>query len=66
MAMNIITKDKKVIKWLGIPKCYQQIETNNETDMTRKSLLQQIEEEEVSNLTLYIYNLTKPKLFLLL
>ncbi|KAI8891400.1 hypothetical protein K501DRAFT_166451 [Backusella circina FSU 941] len=46
MAMNIITKDKKVIKWLGIPKCYQQTETNNETDLTRKSLLQQIEEEE--------------------
>lgn len=23
MAMNIITKDKKVIKWLGIPECYK-------------------------------------------
>ncbi|RCI04988.1 hypothetical protein CU098_012806 [Rhizopus stolonifer] len=40
MAMNIIQKDKKVIKWLGIPECYQQ--TNNE-----KALLEQIEQEKL-------------------
>lgn len=37
MAMDIIQKDKKVIKWLGIPDCYNDKE---------QSLLQQIEQEE--------------------
>lgn len=39
--MNIITKDKKVIKWLGIPDCYEQ------EDEQVQSLIQQIEQEEV-------------------
>lgn len=54
MAMNIIAKDKKVIKWLGIPECYKQnnrdenvMATGQETQTSRQMLLKQIEEEEV-------------------
>ncbi len=54
--MNIIAKDKKVIKWLGIPECYKQ-KTNNsnkvvvveQDDTSKHLLLKQIEQEEVSN-----------------
>ncbi|GAN08546.1 hypothetical protein MAM1_0210d08060 [Mucor ambiguus] len=45
MAMNIIAKDKKVIKWLGIPECYKQhteYEERNNPD-----LLNQIKTEEL-------------------
>jgi hypothetical protein len=55
MAMNIITKDKKVIKWLGIPECYKQsnkdekvMATEQENQVSRQSLLKQIEQEEVN------------------
>lgn len=60
MAMNIIAKDKKIIKWLGIPECYKQQTNNNnnieqdikqvdsEIDATRQALLKQIEQEEVN------------------
>lgn len=53
--MNIITKDKKVIKWLGIPECYKQsnkdekvMATEQENQVSRQSLLKQIEQEEVN------------------
>ncbi|KAI9282309.1 E2F/DP family winged-helix DNA-binding domain-containing protein [Sporodiniella umbellata] len=39
MAMNIITKDKKVIQWLGIPACYSQQRSQND-------LLRQIKHEQ--------------------
>jgi hypothetical protein len=41
MAMDIISKDKKIIKWLGIPEYYKQ--EDNE------ALLKQIEQEQVSS-----------------
>lgn len=54
MAMNIIAKDKKVIKWLGIPDCYKQnknaeVVENGDEDISssRKMLLAQIEQEEL-------------------
>ncbi|CEP19412.1 hypothetical protein [Parasitella parasitica] len=46
MAMNIIAKDKKVIKWLGIPDCYRR---NNE-NQNRAELLNLIRVEEVSHI----------------
>ncbi|KAI8328341.1 E2F/DP family winged-helix DNA-binding domain-containing protein [Blakeslea trispora] len=46
MAMNIITKDKKIIKWLGIPECYQH-NVNTDKEQTKKSLLEQIELEQI-------------------
>ncbi|KAG0165823.1 hypothetical protein DFQ28_007427 [Apophysomyces sp. BC1034] len=39
MAMNIITKEKKQIQWLGVPECFNQ-------DKTSSDLQQQIKEEE--------------------
>lgn len=55
MAMNIIAKDKKVIKWLGIPECYKQsnkdenvMATEQENEASRQLLLKQIEQEEVN------------------
>ncbi|OBZ91186.1 Transcription factor Dp-2 [Choanephora cucurbitarum] len=45
MAMDIISKDKKIIKWLGIPECYQQ-NVNTDKEQTEKSLLEQIEQEQ--------------------
>lgn len=63
MAMNIIAKDKKVIKWLGIPECYKQTMNNNskkvvviEQEDPTQMLLKQIELEEVSQFTtLFLY-----------
>lgn len=63
MAMNIIAKDKKVIKWLGIPECYKQNMNNNskkvvviEQEDPTQMLLKQIEQEEVSQFTtLFLY-----------
>lgn len=54
MAMNIIAKDKKVIKWLGIPECYKQrtdegLDIKQEQDQNNSELLNQIKAEEVSN-----------------
>lgn len=54
MAMNIIAKDKKVIKWLGIPECYKQhtdeeLDIKQEQDQDNLELLNQIKAEEVSN-----------------
>lgn len=46
MAMNIIAKDKKVIKWLGIPECYQQ-HTEKEEHTNNADLLNQIKAEEL-------------------
>ncbi|KAI8637508.1 E2F/DP family winged-helix DNA-binding domain-containing protein [Parasitella parasitica] len=43
MAMNIIAKDKKVIKWLGIPDCYRQ----HNKDQDRSELLNLIKAEEL-------------------
>ncbi|KAK4519706.1 uncharacterized protein ATC70_009946 [Mucor velutinosus] len=45
MAMNIITKDKKVIKWLGIPECYKQPTEKDGQD--NADLLSQIKAEEL-------------------
>ncbi|KAL9560044.1 hypothetical protein MBANPS3_000109 [Mucor bainieri] len=45
MAMNIIAKDKKVIKWLGIPECYQQHAEKQEG--SNADLLSQIKAEEL-------------------
>lgn len=45
MAMNIIAKDKKVIKWLGIPECYKQPTDKEEHD--NADLLSQIKAEEL-------------------
>lgn len=56
MAMNIIAKDRKVIKWLGIPECYKQCSNSTDQDImvneqenqvSRQLLLKQIEQEEV-------------------
>ena len=52
MAMNIISKDKKVIRWLGIPACYEQdvakdTVVDDEEASARQILLAQIEQEEV-------------------
>lgn len=41
MAMEIISKDKKVIKWLGVPEYFNQKEQDNE------ALLKQIQQEQV-------------------
>ncbi|KAI8339946.1 E2F/DP family winged-helix DNA-binding domain-containing protein [Chlamydoabsidia padenii] len=62
MAMNIIAKDKKEIKWLGIPACYQEYSNPDEDDTEVRidsvtdlddpednNLLQQIYEEETRN-----------------
>jgi hypothetical protein len=46
MAMNIIAKDKKVIKWLGIPDCYKQ-QTNHENNKYNEVKNKQVEIEEV-------------------
>ena len=46
--MDIISKDKKIIKWLGIPECYQQ-NVNTDKEQTEKSLLEQIEQEQVKH-----------------
>lgn len=46
MAMNIIAKDKKVIKWLGISECYQQHDTEKE-EHHNADLLSQIKAEEL-------------------
>lgn len=43
MAMDIISKDKKVIKWLGIPEFFKNQESKEDED-----LLKQIEEEQVT------------------
>lgn len=59
MAMNIIAKDKKVIKWLGMPECYKQrlldnqlknaVEIEqNDVEASNQILLAQIKQEEVS------------------
>jgi hypothetical protein len=63
MAMNIIAKDKKEIKWLGIPVCYQEFSNPDvvpeiDQDITPEPmddpedrlLMQQIYEEEVGSL----------------
>lgn len=52
MAMNIIAKDKKVIKWLGIPECYKQhtdeeLDIKQEQDQDNLELLNQIKAEEL-------------------
>lgn len=44
MAMNIIAKDKKVIKWLGIPDCYQQKMSNS----NNKDEINLVKEEQVA------------------
>ncbi|KAI8381172.1 uncharacterized protein BYT42DRAFT_494046 [Radiomyces spectabilis] len=44
MAMGIIAKDKKEIKWLGVPACYQGDQAHNKNK--NADLLQQIEQEE--------------------
>ncbi|KAG1180068.1 hypothetical protein G6F70_000750 [Rhizopus microsporus] len=46
MAMNIITKDKKVIKWLGIPECYNSNKAPSRNE-EQKELLKEIEKEEL-------------------
>lgn len=59
MAMDIIAKDKKVIRWLGMPECYKQrLHDNQHTkvvnfeeshvETSKRILLAQIEQEEVS------------------
>ncbi|CAO3609418.1 unnamed protein product [Mucor hiemalis] len=58
MAMNIIAKDKKVIKWLGMPECYKQrlldnqlknvVEIEqNDVEASNQILLAQIKQEEL-------------------
>lgn len=47
MAMDIIAKDKKEIRWLGIPACFQQSNDDNDDNSKRQQLLeQQIKYEE--------------------
>ncbi|KAI9245345.1 E2F/DP family winged-helix DNA-binding domain-containing protein [Phascolomyces articulosus] len=50
MAMNIITKDKKQIKWLGIPTCFQEDDNNNTHSPNRHHDLQkQVDQEQRRN-----------------
>lgn len=49
MAMGIIAKDKKQIKWLGIPSDLQQRQPNQETRV--QELQKQVEQEEVKKKT---------------
>lgn len=51
MAMGIIAKDKKQIKWLGIPSDLQQRQPNQETRV--QELQKQVEQEEVKKKDFY-------------
>ncbi|CAO3698348.1 unnamed protein product [Rhizopus stolonifer] len=60
MAMNIISKDKKEIRWLGIPECYSK--TRNQEELVKEIQREKRRQEEMMSSLRLLEGVVKDKM----